>query len=213
MYQSLQYDEEGHPVLPHSNANQPPNLNLYKENFAEHNFLWTQWKKLKHFNSLKQVQADRVREPEGEDDLEENKRAGEGAKEPRDNSKENEHKDTSPRARNVTANISNQIKVYAKLENNYHLSNKYALFYNMRKYYRALGRDPFEVLPLTFHIRTGTSDPEFFKFTNMYRDIQAKLKAAQKQEKELKAKMATLMSEIEELKDELSSFKENDSGK
>jgi hypothetical protein len=28
-------------------------MNLYKENFIEHNFLWTQWKKLKHFSSLK----------------------------------------------------------------------------------------------------------------------------------------------------------------
>ena len=60
--------------------------------------------------------------------------------------------------------MSNSMKVYAKLENNYHLSNKYALFYNMRKYYKALGRDPFDVLPLTFHIRKGTSDPEYKNF-------------------------------------------------
>ena len=30
-------------------------MNLYKENFIEHNFLWTQWKKLKHFSSLKSL--------------------------------------------------------------------------------------------------------------------------------------------------------------
>ena len=66
-------------------------------------------------------------------------------------------------------NLSNSIKVYAKLENNYHLSNKYALFYNMRKYYKALDRDPFEVLPLTFHIKSGTSDPEYKNFLAMHK--------------------------------------------
>lgn len=35
-------------------------------------------------------------------------------------------------------NISNSFKVYAKIENNYHLSNKFALFYNMRKYYKIM---------------------------------------------------------------------------
>ena len=65
--------------------------------------------------------------------------------------------------------MSNSLKVYAKLENNYHLSNKYALFYNMRKYYKALDRDPFDVLPLTFHIKTGTGDPEYKNFLAMYK--------------------------------------------
>ena len=66
-------------------------------------------------------------------------------------------------------NLTNSLKVYAKLENNYHLSNKYALFYNMRKYYKALDRDPFEVLPLTFHIKSGTSDPEYKNFLAMHK--------------------------------------------
>jgi len=50
---------------------------------------------------------------------------------------------------------SNDIRLYAKLENNHHLSNKCSLFYNMTRYYEALGRDPFEVIPLTFHIKKG----------------------------------------------------------
>ena len=58
-------------------------------------------------------------------------------------------------------NLSNKMKMYAKIENNYHLSNKFALFYNMRKYYLANGRDPFEVLPLTYHIKKDTNDPPF----------------------------------------------------
>ena len=53
------------------------------------------------------------------------------------------------------------MKIYAKLENNFHLSNKYALFYNMKKYYNSMSRDPFLVLPVTFHIKSGVKDPIF----------------------------------------------------
>ena len=35
------------------------------------------------------------------------------------------------------------VKIYNKLEDNYHLSNKKALFLNMRFYYEAIGSDPF----------------------------------------------------------------------
>lgn len=65
-------------------------------------------------------------------------------------------------------NISNSFKVYAKLENNFHLSNKYALFYNMRKYYRNMNKDPFDVLPVTFHLKNGQSDPEYTRFKHFY---------------------------------------------
>ena len=34
---------------------------------------------------------------------------------------------------------STSVKIYNKLEDNYHLSNKKALFLNMRNYYEALG--------------------------------------------------------------------------
>ena len=61
-------------------------------------------------------------------------------------------------------NLSNQWRIYAKMEANYHLSNKYALFFNVQKYYRSIGRDPFDVLPLTFHVKKGTTDQVFFKF-------------------------------------------------
>ena len=39
----------------------------------------------------------------------------------------------------------------------------------MRKYYKALDRDPFEVLPLTFHIKSGTGDPEYKNFLAMHK--------------------------------------------
>lgn len=42
IYQSLQHDEEGKPILPYSEQkNSYVNMNLYKETFSEHNFLWT----------------------------------------------------------------------------------------------------------------------------------------------------------------------------
>ena len=66
-------------------------------------------------------------------------------------------------------NVSNEWRIYAKMEANYHLSNKYALFYNMTKYYRSIGRDPWDVLPLTFHIKRGTKDQTFFEFLKVHR--------------------------------------------
>jgi hypothetical protein len=49
--------------------------------------------------------------------------------------------------------------MYAKMENNYHLSNKKAIYYNMKIYYEAIGKDYYNHLPLTFHIKEGLTDP------------------------------------------------------
>ena len=54
--------------------------------------------------------------------------------------------------------------MYNKIEENYHLSNKKALFLNLKLYYEAINKDPFDSLPMTFHIKTGLDDPEFLKF-------------------------------------------------
>ena len=59
--------------------------------------------------------------------------------------------------------------MYNRLDANYHLSNKKALFVNIREYYIAMGIDAFEVaIPLTFHISSGQNDPEFVKFKNAF---------------------------------------------
>jgi hypothetical protein len=68
----------------------------------------------------------------------------------------------------VEGNPSNKWRIYSKMEANYHLSNKYALFYNMQKYYKSIERDLSEVLPQTFHIKKGTSDPVFFNFKEVF---------------------------------------------
>lgn len=68
------------------------------------------------------------------------------------------------------ANLSNQWRIYAKMEANYHLSNKFALFFRISKYYKSIERDPFDVLPLTFHITKGTADQVFYKFVQVFRE-------------------------------------------
>ena len=61
---------------------------------------------------------------------------------------------------------------YSKMENNYHLSNKKAIFYNMKVYYEAIGKEYHHYLPLTFHIKEGLNDPQFLKFEQLYHDAQ-----------------------------------------
>jgi hypothetical protein len=51
---------------------------------------------------------------------------------------------------------------------NFHLSNKKALFINMKKYYECIGENPFDTLPLTFHCEKGMEDPQFAIFLNYY---------------------------------------------
>jgi tubulin---tyrosine ligase len=56
---------------------------------------------------------------------------------------------------------SNEVKIYNKIEDNFHISNKKALYLNMKNYYEALNEDVFDYLPLTFHLKQGVKDPEF----------------------------------------------------
>jgi len=60
-----------------------------------------------------------------------------------------------------------------KLECNHHLSNKKALFINMRMYYDALELDPYEHIPLTFHIKEGESEEEFRQFEESFKELAA----------------------------------------
>lgn len=58
--------------------------------------------------------------------------------------------------------------LHNKLEKNFHLSNKKAMFFNLRRYYEVTNRDPFEYLPLTYHVRNGTDDQEYLKFESQF---------------------------------------------
>lgn len=72
-----------------------------------------------------------------------------------------EDKDQIPKAFKVE---QYPYRIYNKIEDNYHLANKKALWINMKHYYEAIGEDPFNALPVTFHIKTGLDDPEWAKF-------------------------------------------------
>ena len=70
------------------------------------------------------------------------------------------------------------VKLYNKIEDNFHVANKKALLLNMKNYYDALEENVFDNLPVTFHIKNGTEDPEFHRFKRYYdktdEDIQMK---------------------------------------
>lgn len=43
---------------------------------------------------------------------------------------------------------------------------------NMKFFYEAVGKDPFDALPVTFHIKSGLDDPEFHRFKQTFTDAQ-----------------------------------------
>lgn len=59
-------------------------------------------------------------------------------------------------------------KMCNHLENNFLLSDKKALFINLKNYYMSQNIDPFEYIPLTFHIRKSTEDTEYKRFKEYY---------------------------------------------
>ena len=61
--------------------------------------------------------------------------------------------------------------IYNWVEDNFHLSNKKALFWNMTRYYWAMGEDPWKALPITFHISNGEKDEEWQNFLTLYFEI------------------------------------------
>ena len=63
---------------------------------------------------------------------------------------------------------------------NYYIGNKKALFYNLKRYYDLIGKDVFTIIPLTFHIKTGTSDPEYQNFVREFKILKNKLNLAEK---------------------------------
>ncbi|EGR31979.1 tubulin-tyrosine ligase family protein, putative [Ichthyophthirius multifiliis] len=71
-------------------------------------------------------------------------------------------------------NFPHLLKMHNHLEDNFHLTNKKALFYNMRSYYQSIGKNVFQYLPLTFHIQEGKEDSEYIKFKEYFQEQQKK---------------------------------------
>ena len=146
-------------ILPHGQTT----ANLLREDFKEHNFIFTQWKKMIHFSILRSI---KVKDPS-----EESNKDDKTAVTVKGNSKIS--RAMSPTAKEMQGqtetNLSNQWRIYAKMEANYHLSNKFALFFNMSKYYKSIDRDPFDILPITYHIKKGTQDKVYYQFVAVFR--------------------------------------------
>ena len=43
---------------------------------------------------------------------------------------------------------------------------------NMKSYYEAININPFDALPVTFHIKEGVEDPNYIAFKQYYDDHQ-----------------------------------------
>lgn len=76
---------------------------------------------------------------------------------------------------NLTSFSPSETHVHNRLEHNYHLTHKKALYRNMKEYYMALGEDYTQQMPLTFHLVHGESDPEFLSFTTHYKALEAEM--------------------------------------
>ena len=55
------------------------------------------------------------------------------------------------------------------LEFHWHISNKKALYYNLKKYYEAINKNPFEYIPLTFHVQKD-GDNEWNNFEKAFNE-------------------------------------------
>lgn len=67
--------------------------------------------------------------------------------------------------------VCDKFKVCNHLEGHIHLSNKKALYYNMKTYYECMGENPFDFIPLTYHIQEGSSDSQFEVFSKAYEEF------------------------------------------
>lgn len=64
-------------------------------------------------------------------------------------------------------------KLYNKLENNEHLTDKKGLFHTMLSYYTSQNQDPFEYMPITFHIKSD-QDSIFSTFQDYFFSLESK---------------------------------------
>ena len=55
-----------------------------------------------------------------------------------------------------------QCHVHNHLQYNYLIGNKKALFYNLKDYYTLLGKNVYNIIPLTFHIGEGGTESDAF---------------------------------------------------
>jgi hypothetical protein len=98
--------------------------------------------------------------------------------------------------------IPQDLKVHNRVDLNFMLSNKKALYYNLKNYYMAVGDDPFAYIPVTFHV-TSESDSEFSSFLEYYSRLSASLWILKPGENSNRGNGITLASSLESIKKHL----------
>ena len=66
---------------------------------------------------------------------------------------------------------SASLRMHNKIEHNFHLSNKKALFFNLKTYYDIMGIDVFNIIPVTFHINNA-EDVAYLEFENCFKSYE-----------------------------------------
>lgn len=66
------------------------------------------------------------------------------------------------------------LKLYGKMEHNYHLATKKLMFHNLNAYYKARGKEIWDVVPETYHIEHGATDKNFAEFEKRFQEIEKK---------------------------------------
>jgi len=119
------------------------------------NLVWTQWKKNRIINLMPMTknkdELSTTTSIEGVQELDPKKKA-----------KDKSNNDT----------VKGFLRVCNHLEGNVHLGNKKAMFYNLKIYYESIGKNPFDFIPLTFHIKEGIGDKEYEKFSEAYHKLE-----------------------------------------
>ena len=170
------------------------------DNFNGCNFVHTSWRKNKLITQLdvkSRKNAPGSEEKGGTSSKLGDTTAGEGEAEKEDKKGGDDAEDSTEEVKPLLPG-----RLYSKLEDNYHLSNKKALFMNMTQYYRALNQDPWDTLPLTFHVKYGARDPEFQRFDEEFKRGQNLAKELEKKKnvelRYLRQNFTQIMKEEEE---------------
>lgn len=50
------------------------------------------------------------------------------------------------------------------------------MFYNIKRFYELQNKNPFEIIPHTFHIKKGGEDPEWKRFLKYHEEMEAEKK-------------------------------------
>jgi len=169
---------------------------------GNYNFLWTQHKSKKFITSLKKhtevyviEQEAVIKTPEltknNDNDLD-TSRANESSEETATTPSSSKHPKWGLAQDKVNKKLSSEVSLNKRkqakikkppvqcdsvylsnhLEGHYHLSNKKALYYNMKTYYEFKGEDPFNYLPMTYHIKDGVDSEEFKKFSEEFKNTE-----------------------------------------